>query len=48
MHTHDLSRWQHEHVCDTGNAAGERSTRLVMWLTAVWCDPRGEQQSPGS
>lgn len=35
MHTHDLSPWQHEHVFDTGNAAGERSTKLVMWITAV-------------
>lgn len=35
MHTHNLSRWQHEHVFDTGNAAGERSTKLVMWITAV-------------
>lgn len=35
MHTHNLSKWQHEHVFDTGNAAGERSTKLVMWITAV-------------
>ena len=35
MHTHNLSRWQHEHVFDAGNAAGERSTRLVMWITAL-------------
>ena len=35
MHTHDLSQWRHEHVFDTGNAAGERGTRLVMWLTAA-------------
>jgi len=34
MHTHDLRQWRHEHVFDTGNAAGERSTRLVMWMTA--------------
>ena len=35
MHTHDLRPWQHEHLFDTGNAAGERSTRLVMWITAA-------------
>lgn len=35
MHAHDLSQWQHDHVFNTGNAAGERSTRLVMWLTAT-------------
>ena len=34
MHTHDLRPWRHEHVFDRGNAAGERSTRLVMWMTA--------------
>jgi cation diffusion facilitator family transporter len=35
MHTHDLSAWRHDHVFDSGNAAGERSTRLVMWITAA-------------
>ena len=35
MHTHDLSRWTHEHVFDAGNRAGERGTRAVMWLTAA-------------
>src|SRR6218665_2739848 len=35
MHSHDLSRWQHEHRYDAGNAAGERGTRIVMWLTAL-------------
>ncbi len=35
MHTPDLSAWRHEHVFDAGNAAGERGTRLVMWITAV-------------
>ncbi len=34
MHTHDLAEWRHDHVFDTGNIAGERSTRLVMWITA--------------
>jgi cation diffusion facilitator family transporter len=27
--------WQHDHVFDEGNTAGERSTRIVMWITAV-------------
>jgi cation diffusion facilitator family transporter len=35
MHAHNLKQWQHEHVFDTGNAAAERSTRLVMWITAA-------------
>ena len=35
MHTHDLAELQHDHVFDTGNFAGERSTRLVMWITAA-------------
>ena len=35
MHTHDLAQWKHDHVFDTGNIAGERSTRLVMWITAA-------------
>jgi cation diffusion facilitator family transporter len=35
MHTHDLAEWRHDHVFDTGNIAGERSTRLVMWITAA-------------
>ncbi len=35
MHTHDLSPWRHEHVFDTGNAAGERGTWWVMALTAA-------------
>lgn len=35
MHTHDLSPWTHEHVFDEGNQAAERSTRAVMWITAV-------------
>lgn len=34
MHTHDLAQWRHEHVFDKGNSAGERGTRLVMWITA--------------
>jgi cation diffusion facilitator family transporter len=35
MHTDRISDWTHEHVFDTGNAAAERSTRLVAWITAV-------------
>ena len=35
MHAHDLAEWRHDHVFDTGNIAGERSTRLVMWITAA-------------
>lgn len=35
MHTHDLSRWTHEHVFDAGNPAAERGTRVVMWVTAT-------------
>lgn len=35
MHSHDLADWRHDHRFDAGNAAGERGTRLVMWLTAV-------------
>ncbi len=35
MHTENLSTWIHDHVFDTGNDAAERSTRVVMWITAV-------------
>lgn len=35
MHTHDLSPWTHHHVFDAGNRAAERSTRVVMVITAV-------------
>lgn len=35
MHTENLSHWMHDHVFDTGNDAAERSTRVVMWITAV-------------
>ncbi len=30
---HDLSRWLHDHQFSQGNAAAERSTRIVMWIT---------------
>ncbi|MBS1144787.1 MAG: cation transporter [Proteobacteria bacterium] len=33
MSQHDLSRWAHQHQFATGNAAAERGTRLVMWIT---------------
>ena len=35
MQTHDISAWTHEHVFDSGNQAGERGTRLVVWITAL-------------
>jgi cation diffusion facilitator family transporter len=35
MHTHNLSAWSHTHQFDQGNAAGERGTRAVMWITAT-------------
>lgn len=34
MHTHDLVEWRHDHRFDSGNIAGERSTLIVMWITA--------------
>ena len=35
MHTEDPSAWTHHHRFDTGSAAAERGTRLVMWITAA-------------
>jgi len=35
MRAHDLSAWQHEHVFDEGNAAGERRTWIVVAITAT-------------
>lgn len=35
MHTHDLAAWRHDHAFDAGNAAGERGTRRVLWITAA-------------
>ena len=35
MHTEDLSGWIHDHIFDTGNEAAERSTWVVMWVTAA-------------
>ncbi len=33
MQSHDLTPWQHDHLFDHGNRAGERGTRVVMWIT---------------
>lgn len=33
MPSHDLSRWQHEHVFDSGNHLAERGAKAVMWIT---------------
>lgn len=35
MHIENLSRWTHDHIFNTGNDAAERSTRVVMWITAA-------------
>jgi cation diffusion facilitator family transporter len=35
MKTDNLSRWIHVHVFDQSNPLAERSTRLVMWITAA-------------
>ena len=35
MNTDDLSDWVHDHVFDESSETAERSTRLVMWITAV-------------
>lgn len=35
MNTHDLSRWQHQHIFNEGNVAAEKGTRAVMWITAA-------------
>lgn len=35
MHTEKLSDWVHNHVFHTSNEAAERSTRIVMWITAI-------------
>jgi cation diffusion facilitator family transporter len=35
MHTNDLTAWSHDHEFDQGNIAGERGTRIVMWITAI-------------
>jgi cation diffusion facilitator family transporter len=35
MHTDPLATWTHDHVFDQTNPLAERSTRLVMWITAA-------------
>ena len=35
MHTHDITRWIHDHRFDKGSAAAERSTAAVLWITAT-------------
>jgi cation diffusion facilitator family transporter len=35
MHTENQSRWVHDHVFDSGSDVAERSTRIVMWITAA-------------
>jgi len=35
MNDHDLTRWAHNHGYTTGNAAAERGTRLVTWITVT-------------
>jgi cation diffusion facilitator family transporter len=35
MRTDNLSAWIHDHVFDESSHAAERSTRKVMWITAV-------------
>ncbi|MBM5810923.1 MAG: CDF family Co(II)/Ni(II) efflux transporter DmeF [Gammaproteobacteria bacterium] len=35
MSTDELSRWRHDHAFSAGNDAAERSTWLVMWITAA-------------
>lgn len=35
QHTDDLSDWLHEHVFHVSNQAAERSTWVVMWITAA-------------
>ena len=35
MKARDIAGWEHDHVFDRGNAAGERGARAVAWLTAL-------------
>jgi cation diffusion facilitator family transporter len=35
MHTENLSNWIHDHVFHVSNEAAEKSTRIVMWITAL-------------
>ncbi len=34
-HARNLGEWQHAHVFDAGNAAGERGARQVFWITVL-------------
>ena len=34
MYSDNVSVWFHSHVFDTTNPLAERSTRVVMWITA--------------
>ncbi len=35
MNSPDLAAWRHDHTFNEGNPLAERSTRLVMWITAT-------------
>ncbi|MET0541018.1 MAG: CDF family Co(II)/Ni(II) efflux transporter DmeF [Variovorax sp.] len=35
MHAHDMGAWRHDHQFGGANEQAERSTRLVMWITAA-------------
>jgi len=35
MHIENMSNWTHDNVFNTGNETAERSTRVVMWITAI-------------
>ncbi len=35
MNNIDLSEWIHDHLFDEGSEAAEKSTRVVMWITAA-------------
>lgn len=35
MHKENISAWTHNHIFDVSNIAAERSTRMVMWITAA-------------
>ncbi len=35
MHTHDLSRWTHDHRFDAPSRAAERGTLAVFWITSL-------------
>ena len=35
MHTENIAAWTHDHVFEDTSELAERSTRIVMWITAV-------------